>query len=173
MNSTRSSLSLSALATEIPKLDFHLDGSGAEMAFRPSHGIPVWLSNGHFPTIAAAISEIAALRGLPPVNLMVNRLAPGVDVPVHRDWLLPTPMQLHKPTVERWHLPISTNPDAQFWERGVGYTHMPLGVWGGPVRYWNYHSVRNFGTTERVHLVVDLDSPVRMGEYEEDFQPRT
>jgi hypothetical protein len=142
------------LAEAVAKLPRYLDGSGAAMVFGPNRGIP----DVH-PLINAAVREIAEARGYEPLHLMINELPPGVVVPKHRDWLLPTTTQPSRPCVERWHLPVQTNPDAMFWDEDRGLQHAPLGVWFGPVPYWILHTVWNLGTTPRVHIVVDLDTP--------------
>jgi hypothetical protein len=146
---------LAGLLEEVRQLKFHRDGSGAMMAVHPSKGIPDFVG----PLVRRAIREVSVLRGYDPLHLMINWLVPGTEVPVHRDWIVPTQAQPHAPTVERWHLPIQTNLDAVFWDEDRGEHHMPLGVWCGPVPYWIRHTVRNHGTTDRIHIVVDLDSP--------------
>lgn len=155
------------LLHEIQQLEFKLDGSGAEMAFPPSGGIPAKLWN--FPTLLAALEEIAVAREQKLLNLMINRLKPGVDVSVHRDWIKPTQYQPVKPTVERWHLAVITNPDAVFWLEKAGDFKIPQGFWYGPIPYWLNHTVYNKGTEDRIHLVVDLDTPTPIGKYAEDF----
>lgn len=119
--------------------------------------------------LKAVIEEIAFLRGgQRPLNLMINKLAPGVHVPPHRDWLRPTQYQAESPTVERWHLPIQTAPGALFWHEGHKTEYFEPGVWVGPIPYWLMHSVVNDSPIERIHIVVDLDTPVRIGRYAED-----
>jgi hypothetical protein len=152
------------LFEDVQRLAFWIDGSGAEMAVVPNGGLPNEVLA--LPTVRRAIHEIEAYRALSVLHVMVNKLKPGVTVPVHRDFLLPTRLQPWKrPTLERWHLPVATNGGCFFWDEDNGSKHMPLGFWTGPVPYWLRHSVRNEGFTERVHLVVDLDTHIRVGEY--------
>lgn len=162
MNVLRTNLDLAGLGREIATLPFWIDGSGAEMAVKPGGGIPI-----DSPLVRAAIQEISAMRGLPALHVMVNKLPPGVVVPVHRDWLPPTRAQPRTPTLERWHLPIQTNDRAFWWDEDRGPLSMETGYWYGPVPYWRKHQVWNLGDEERVHLVVDLDSPVAIGDYRE------
>lgn len=154
-----------ALIAEINALPFKMDGSGAEMAFKPSNGI------GDLPPILKSlVLEIALFRDQPPLNLMVNKLGPGVRVANHRDWIHPTRHQGKWPTVERWHFPVVTNLEAWFWCEAKGFVHFEAGYWTGPVPYWDLHGVQNFGTTDRIHVVVDLDTPTRVGSYAEELR---
>jgi hypothetical protein len=155
------------LAGELERLKFHPDGSGAEMAIPPSAGVPEWVKD--FSELSRALREVSDWRKQPILNVMVNRLAPGITVPVHRDWIRPTRHQPDRPCVERWHLPILTNEECMVWVDEIGFDHYRLGVWSGPIQYWREHYVENTGATERVHLVVDLDTPVRQGWYAEQL----
>lgn len=165
MNQYPSHANLTSLLEALETLFFTLDGSGAEMAFPPNGGLPLWLSDS--PPLAKALEEIERITGLSALHVMVNRLKPGVVVPVHRDFLLPTPLQQRNhPTIERWHLPVVTNNECLWWGEDTGTIHFPKGEWMGFLPYWKKHQVWNAGQTERVHLVVDLDTPVHLGEYE-------
>lgn len=158
-----SELDLAVLKEEARNLKYYLDGSGAEMATKPSSGIPDIVKQ--LPTMLAAIHEIAKKRETPALHVMVNWLKPGIEVPEHRDWILPTKHQTKTPCVERWHLPIITNEDCAFWDEDNGEFYMPEGIWCGFVPYWLKHKVWNRGKTDRLHLVVDLDSPHPLGSY--------
>jgi len=57
---------------------------------------------------------------------------------------------------ERWHLPLTTNVETIWWDELEGTFHMRAGLWWGPVPYKVLHSVRNDGSTDRIHLVVDV-----------------
>ncbi len=155
-------LHLSELALQATTLNYIQDGSGAKMAFAPSAGIP---ELKEYPEITAAVEEIANYRNQKPLHLMINVLMPGVVVPIHRDWLTPTSYQGNNPTVERWHLPVMTNTEAIFWDEEAGARHLVEGVWYGPIKYWIQHQIWNHGTKPRIHIVVDLDTPERQGEY--------
>ncbi len=162
MDRLESKLPLIALAFEVEqcKDDFWRDGSGALMLIRPCHGVPEWLKQ-KCTWLYAAILEIGALRNQPILHAMINKLPPGVIVPNHTDTLAPT-RQGQRPFLERWHLPIATNDGCFFWDLRNGHHHMALGSWHGPVPYWIEHAVENTGETERIHLVVDLDTPERI-----------
>lgn len=141
-------------------LSWTIDDSGVRMAVGPSGGLPFHLHNN--PLVKQAIAEIEGLRDAKVVNIMINDIPAGTVVPVHRDFLLPI-NGIKLPIVERWHLPVSTNDLAVWWDETMlpGTTEkMALGVWHGPVKYWKNHNVSNHGTTPRMHLVVDLDIPV-------------
>lgn len=157
----KTELDLDKLRLECKKLSFSLDGSGAEMFCVQSQRVP-----NNYPEILKAVGEISGLRKLDPLYLMVNRLKPGVIVPVHRDFLVSAGKQKNAkyPTFERWHLPVQTNEDCGFWDEENGHKIMKLGFWWGPVPYWKFHQVWNKGEYERIHLIVDLDSEP-MGEY--------
>lgn len=160
-----SSVDLISLLKALQQLSFWLDGSGAEMYVAPNGGLPNEVVQ-HAP-IRHAIEEIERLRKLTVLHIMINRLKPGVVVPVHRDFLRPTPLQQRNhPTLERWHLPVVTNDGCLWWGEDTGTVHFPKGKWMGFIPYWKNHKVWNAGQTERVHLVVDLDTPEHLGEYD-------
>lgn len=152
------------LLEALQQLSFWLDGSGAEMAVAPNGGLPHEVVQ--HPPIVKSLEEIERITGLSVLHVMVNRLKPGVVVPVHRDFLRPTPLQQRNhPTIERWHLPVVTNNECLWWGEDTGFVHFPKGEWMGPVPYWRKHQVLNQGDFERIHLVVDLDTPIHIGEY--------
>lgn len=134
------------------------------MASAPSNGFEAFKGS---PSIMKAIREIETLRDTPVLHVMINKLPSNTEVPIHRDWILPTAKLGKNPCVERWHLPIATNHNCFWWDETQTQIHMVEGVWSGPVPYWLNHKVWNFGMTERIHLVVDLDSPIPVGEYKE------
>lgn len=151
---------LAALLNEINKLDFTMDGSRALMAYKQSAGLP-----NNCPKIIEAVTEIANTRKATPIHVMVNRLPAGVVVPMHTDRLKDyegTP----DPHFERWHLSVTTN-ERCWYNDGAITTHMAKGCWCGPILYWREHSVINHGTTERIHLVVDL---LLEGRFNDNYQ---
>lgn len=131
------------------------------MAVMPCQGLPI-----RAPEIDRAINEISLIRGTPALHMMINRLGPGIEVPIHRDFLNPTRLGPH-PCLERWHLPVTTNNLAGWWDEDIGDYVMFPGYWHGPVPYWLKHRVYNLGKRERVHLVIDLDSAISQGAYRE------
>jgi len=162
MISLKSELDLESLLKEIQKLNFWLDDTGTEMAKRQSEGL---FTPDAYREICKACNEICNLRGIKPLQVMVNKMKPGVVVPYHRDYLKDTQKQGKYPCLERWHLPIVMNPVCRFLYKGELVINMKIGYWHGPIEYWRYHAVENLGVTERIHLVVDLDSE-RIGNYE-------
>ena len=153
------------ITTKIPILDLMKDvknikswikdDSGVLMASAPSAGID-WLKP--FSALKKAVQEICDYRKANAVNAMVNNVPAGIIVPKHRDYLAPINGIKH-PIVERWHLPLQTN-ERCFWSDSHHEGEelfMPLGVFSGPVCFWIEHWVSNLGTTDRFHLVVDLD----------------
>jgi hypothetical protein len=137
-----SKLDMFELAKELGALKYTIDGTGALMANGQGRGIPGYGKN--------AIAEICELRQAPPLHVMVNIIPPGLDILVHVDQI---PDFIH---VERWHLAVFTNPEAQFFD-GRSWSHMEFGCWTGPVKYWEEHAVRNTGKSSRLHFIVDLD----------------
>jgi hypothetical protein len=116
-----------------------------------------------------AVEEIAKIRGLTILGTMVHKIPAGKRIPMHRDFINPTPLQPRKhPCVERWHLPILTNPDVYWWDEQHEWLSLEQGYWYGPVPYWINHKVENRSSEERVHLIVDLDTPNPVGQYVEE-----
>ena len=157
-----SKINLNKLLAELGQLRFWVDGSGAEMSVIQSGGLPF-----KSPTIIEAIKEISDHRSIPALHMMVNRLPPGVTTPKHVDFLKPSTHQPKYPILERYHLPIITNPSAYYWneDEPESKIHMKAGFWYGFIKYWRLHEVGNLGDTERIHLIVDLDSPTPIGSY--------
>ena len=142
----RTEVSIDDLLAETKKLPFFRDGAGIDMAYPSDYGFPTWLKK--VPTIQLAIAEIEQLTGGSAVHLMLNRLKPGDYVHPHVDQM---------DVGERWHLVLSTNPDAKWWDEVENKeVHLEQGFWWGPVNYRAMHSVWNYGETERTHLVVDV-----------------
>lgn len=101
-----------------------------------------------YPALYAAVCEIAEFNGNALVQAMVNRLEAGAKLDRHRDGL---------PDNYRYHLPIITHPDVEWWDERFGARHMTLGVWYGPVPYCGIlHSVTNRSDIDRYHLMVDF-----------------
>jgi hypothetical protein len=102
-----------------------------------------------YPATATAIGRLMLDRGGTLFQVLVNRLDGG-DLAKHRDGI---PCE---PIPERWHLPVVTNPEVEYWDEDSGSSHFPATGWSGPIPYWLLHSMRNGGTEPRVHLIVDL-----------------
>lgn len=156
MRKYTSTVRRSDLLREIEQLTSVRDDSGVYMMVKPCAGLPDYIMKN--PAIKAAVWEIAHIRELRPLHVMINILPPFTQVPIHTDRLHATPSLGEDPHLERWHLPIMTNEGCHFWDEKYGEHFMPLGDWSGPVPYWLKHTVVNRGESDRVHLVVDLDS---------------
>lgn len=90
-------------------------------------------------------------------TIVLSNLRAGLTVPEHRDYrhdardydLLNFSNQ-----TRRYHIPITTNKDS-FFKNGDTTIHMKVGeCW--EINKANLHSVRNDGTTDRMHLIIDL-----------------
>jgi hypothetical protein len=159
----QSNLQPKDLLDDVKRLNFFLDDTGVQMAQRQSKPIPQDTKYS-FPFISAAIDEIARLLGKTACHYMVNKLPPICNVPVHTDSLRLN-AEVGKIVLERWHLPILTNPLALYWDENMGVRpdgsyvgfHMKVGIWYGPIPYYMKHTIWNdHATEERIHLVVDL-----------------
>lgn len=127
------------LLFQLPEtLDWRLDSSGVWMAYPQSGGIAPG-----FEEIVEAGERLVGARAL---NLMVNKIPPGIIVPVHRDWTT-------SGIVARYHYPLD---DGVIWEEGH-YGIMRAGKWYGPVRYWKRHAVANLSDRDRINIVIDFD----------------
>jgi len=149
MNQYRSELDMFELWEVAKGLNYSCDAGQIEMACSQSEAVPEWLPM----SIKIAINEIAKLRNGKPIHVMVNIVKPGSKVPPHTD-LLPENVKGLK--TERWHLAIKTNDQCFWWDIENGRIHFPEKTWNGPVNHQIQHTFFNEGTTERLHLVVDL-----------------
>ncbi|MEU3171406.1 aspartyl/asparaginyl beta-hydroxylase domain-containing protein [Streptomyces sp. NPDC007000] len=104
-----------------------------------------------------------------PTSLRCARLmslAPGVEVPEHRD----TPTGFLYGFVQL-HVPIRTNPGAVLRIDGKEHRWQPGHLWYGD--FSRPHSVVNTGSRPRVHLVVDcVVTPELLDLFPEDFLQR-
>jgi len=148
---------------EISKLEYQLDGSGARMYLPQSTRIQDMMGTLiRYPNLIDAIKELEQMRGDAAIYLTINHLPPGVTVPIHTDTLKDTTYQKRTPKqvvrVERWHLPVWTNPECWWWDEHNRRINMRAGHWYGPMPYWINHQVGNDGTDDRFHVVLDLDT---------------
>lgn len=107
-------------------------------------------SLAEYPAIEMAIEEIREEMGYRILTqVMVNVLDPqNGRLNAHRDGL---------PDDYRWHLPVLTNPAANWWDEYNGTMHMDEGQWHGPVPYCGVlHAAFNNGTLPRIHVVADF-----------------
>ena len=86
----------------------------------------------------------------PILSARILRLGVGAEIKPHRD---------HELGYEngnfRLHIPIITNADVQFILNGTELKMLPGECWYTNVNY--LHSVKNLGTVDRVHLVIDFE----------------
>lgn len=130
------------------------DGSGVLMSFPQSGGVPrdfiektpLWFAVQEIYNILNRGTNYGKSRVL---HVMVNTLPPGCVCPVHTDTVLYNPIRVH--------LPLVTNPDCFFWDEINHFTIMEAGYWYGPVLYGKNHTIGNFGDTNRIHLIADLE----------------
>lgn len=154
----------SKLLKEVENLkNWTLDGTGIFMWHMQGQGLPEELIKN--PNLTNAIGEICKLTGFNPLNMMLNKIPPGVSSGKHQDFLPNHPIQGKYPCLARWHLPIKTNDYSVFWTEQHGGLKMETNYWYGPIAYWKFHNVGNYGSEERIHLIVDLDSSIRIGNY--------
>lgn len=157
------SINLDRLIKEVESINLeHIpDGSGAARGEDAREG---WISGlhmtrlfgdgyddllGHYPAIYEAICELAELQDSRLVQVMVNRLDAGKRLDKHRDGL---------PDNYRYHLPVITHPDVEWWDERFGRRHMTLGVWYGPVPYCGIlHYMVNDSDVHRYHLIADFE----------------
>jgi hypothetical protein len=116
---------------------------------RPNREHPEVNDMTRYPLLRDEIAQLMSYTGHYLLRqVMVNRLDAGGRLNAHKDG---------KPDDWRWHLPIATNPDVQWWDELNGTTHMSEGYWHGPVSYCGVlHAMVNNGATPRVHVVVDF-----------------
>lgn len=129
-------------------LQFVEDDSKVLMANRQSGGIPEHLRK----MFEKEIKEIESLTGKKAIHIMLNILPARGEhdltlVPMHTDTVIGNP--------DRYHLPLKTSEHCFFWDEVNGFQFMKVGQWY-KVDYRLRHTIGNFGTTERTHLIVDL-----------------
>ncbi|MGJ3647450.1 aspartyl/asparaginyl beta-hydroxylase domain-containing protein [Sphingomonas sp. GlSt437] len=103
------------------------------------------------PALAAApaIRAVIGAIGDPVQSVRLMRLAPGSAIHRHHD---------HDLAAEeghaRLHVPITTNPKVRFLLNDVAVPMQPGELWY--LRLADPHEAVNAGTTDRVHLVIDI-----------------
>lgn len=102
------------------------------------------------PLLAATpyFREVLAAFQCPLTVVRLMRLTSGSVIKPHRDHDLAA-----EQGVARLHVPITTNPDVEFLLNGAPVAMAPGEVWY--LRLMDSHSVVNYGTSDRVHLVID------------------
>jgi hypothetical protein len=97
---------------------------------------------------APYLQEVLAAFQCPLQSVRLMRLTPGSEIKEHCD---------HDLSAElgqvRMHIPITTNPDVDFFLNGTHVPMTPGSCWY--LRLADPHAVNNRGTTDRVHLVID------------------
>ena len=99
----------------------------------------------HAPYLARVLAAFECPRQC--ARLM--RLAPGSTIKEHRDHDL-----AFEKGVARLHIPVTTNAGVRFLLNRVRVDMEPGSMWY--LRLSDPHSVSNAGTSDRVHLVIDL-----------------
>lgn len=130
------------------------DGSGSRHGDKGTEGWITGLEMARlpyvvdFPHLHLAIEELSVGIGMTSIHqIMVNRLGPYSALDKHSD---------AGPLYSRWHLPVVTNSEVEYWDELDGEMHMRPGIWYGPIPYTNMHSVHNRSAFSRVHIIVDL-----------------
>lgn len=123
---------------------YHSDGRYPD-ALRRTMGI-----SSAIQTLSQHLHNVPDHRNSHPLivrQVMVNALEPHSALAPHRDG---------PPADLRFHLPVVTSPEVEWWDEINGPLHMELGNWYGPVNYCGIlHAMRNDSDKARVHLVVD------------------
>lgn len=99
----------------------------------------------HAPAFATAIAAFAC----PVEAARLMRLTPGSAIHEHRDHDLDAAEGR-----ARIHVPVTSNPGVSFLLNGTAVAMQPGEAWY--LRLADPHSVRNDGTSDRVHLVIDV-----------------
>ena len=106
---------------------------------------------------APYLQAVLASFRCPLRSVRLMRLGPGSEIKEHRD---------HDLSAElgqvRIHVPITTNPDVDFFLNGTLVRMEPGSCWY--LRLADPHAVKNRGTTDRVHLVIDATMNEWLGE---------
>ncbi len=105
-------------------------------------------ANTPFLGQAPYLQQVLAGFQCPLQSVRLMRLGAGSEIKEHRD---------HDLSAElgqvRMHIPITTNPEVKFLLNGTHVPMTPGSSWY--LRLADPHSVKNNGTTDRVHLVID------------------
>jgi hypothetical protein len=103
------------------------------------------------PALSAApyFREVLAAFRCPALATRVMRLAPGSVIKEHSD-----PGLQFEEGVARVHIPVLTHPGVEFYLNGSRVVMAAGSCWY--LRLSDPHRVANRGTTDRVHLVIDL-----------------
>ena len=95
------------------------------------------------------LRQAIAMFRCPVTVVRLMRLAPGSRIHEHHDHDL-----MAESGVARIHVPITTNPGVTFALNGTPVAMVPGEAWY--LRLADPHAVRNDGSSDRVHLVLDV-----------------
>jgi hypothetical protein len=95
------------------------------------------------------LQQLLADLGLNYMMVRLARMDPGTNLWEHKDYL-----ELGRKPDIRLHLPIKTNPKAYFGAPGRR-SHLPAGKLYA-IRPTSAHGACNYGSTARIHLIVDV-----------------
>ena len=113
------------------------------------HSLAAGFVDTHFLARAPALTAVLASLRSPLKSARLMRLRPGSAILEHSDY----DPDLERPGA-RVHLPITTNEGVEFHLAGRPVAMLPGSLWY--LRLSELHRAVNRGTTDRVHLVVDL-----------------
>ncbi len=94
--------------------------------------------------------EVIATFKCPILSARILKLGVGAEIKPHRDHELG-----YENNNFRLHIPIKTNADVQFILDGTPLKMLPGECWYTNVNY--VHSVKNSGTSDRLHIVIDFE----------------
>lgn len=126
--------------------------AGETHPIRMSYSDPTATAFEDTPFLAATdyLPEVLATFVCPLRSVRLMRLTPGSRIREHDDLDLDADHG-----TARIHVPITTNADVEFLLNGTPVVMAPGSCWY--LRLSDPHAVRNDGTTDRVHLVLDAD----------------
>lgn len=138
-----SNLNMSLLYQALANLPTKVDAGNVYMAY--DQYTDPRITTVH-PYVRKAIEEIETITKGKAIGMMVNTLKAKSSSPIHTD----------PGEGDRYHLPITTNTQTNWWDEINGLVHFMSGYWYGPVPYRFKHQVFNDGKTDRLHLIIDL-----------------
>lgn len=153
---TRGGVRLDELAFDPSSLRADLERFGDDDWIFRSYGTH-WsevrlIDKGRHPVLDSCPAFLAVVESFPgrPIDMVLARLDPGGAIKEHRDFSGGVPMG-----VGRFHVPIVTSPDVEFYVSGMR-VHMGAGeVWNLDTTY--LHRVANNSDVRRVHLIIDVE----------------
>lgn len=109
-----------------------------------------WIDTPLMARVPAMRAAVATLR-CPIRSVRLMRLGAGAAILPHDDLDLAA-----EAGRARLHLPVTSNPGVRFVLNGVPVTMLPGELWY--LRLSDTHAAENRGSTDRVHLVIDVEA---------------